>query len=187
MDTGQKPPRGSLNSPEVDSRFGRRWLKRGETRLPVLYSTIGDQLRNTRLHRTICRWVIGTPNWKKLLTDQYRKRWPLYRGLRASLFAEFALKPFATRSFFETCHMLPFYGRGCTFWRGNSVDSKFRLTSIDYRIRPWKGEARGDMYMNGMLVRKDVAPLGKSAGKWNFEFPQNGHKLHYRPPFPNRL
>ena len=186
MDLDKKSVRGSILTPEVDSRFGRRWLKRGDTKMPVLYSRIGEQLRNTRLHRTICRWVIGAPNWKKLLTEQYRKRWPLYRGLRAALFAEFALKPFSTRTFVETCHTLPFHGVGGLFWRGSERSSKFRLNDSDYRIRPWKGEARGDLYMDNMLIRKDVAPLGKSAGKWNFQPPVGAHKLYYRPSFPLR-
>jgi hypothetical protein len=157
---------------------------------PVLYSKIGERLRNTRLHRTICRWVIGTPNWRKLITEQYRKRWPLYRGLRASLFAEFALKPFSTRSFYETCHTLPFNGVGGQFWRGTEGSvhggNFFRLKSIAYQIRPWKAEARGDLFMQNVPIRIDVAPLGKSVGKWNFEPPIGASKLYYRPPFPNR-
>ncbi len=189
MDIETKPPRGSINPPVVDSKYGRRWMKRGETKFPVLYSSIGEQLRNTKLHRTICRWVIGTPNWKKLLTQGYRKRWPLYRGLKAGLFAEFALKPFSTRTIFETCQTLPFYGIGGKFWRGKEGSAHhgnfFNLNAIEYSIRPWKGEARGDMYMSGHLVRRDVAPLGKSVGKWNFEPPKNCSKQHYRPPFPD--
>jgi len=165
-------------------------MKRGEMKQPVLYSKIGEQLRNTKLHRTICRWVIGTPNWRKLLSEQYRKRWPLYRGLKASLFAEFALKPFSTRSFYETCQTLPFNGLGGKFWRGKEGSAHqgnfFTLRSIDYQIRPWKGEARGDMYMNNTLVRKDVAPLGKSVGKWNFEPPNGASRVFYRQPFPAR-
>jgi hypothetical protein len=188
MDLETKRPRGYLQSAVVDSKHGRRWLKRGESRFPVLYSRIGEQLRNPRLHRTICRWVIGTPNWVKLLTDPYRKRWPLYRGLRAAFFAEFATKPFATRTFAETCHTLPFHGIGGRFWRGQEGKPHhgtfFTLRSIDYRIRPWKAEMRGDMSMSNMVVRKDVAPLGKSIGKWNFQPPEGAHKLHYRPPFP---
>lgn len=188
MDIETKPPRGSINPPITDSKFGRRWMKRGEAKFPVLYSGIGEQLRNTKLHRTICRWVIGTPNWTKLITNKYRKRWPLYRGLRASLFAEFALKPFSSRNIFETCHTLPFYGVGGSFWRAKQEQqhngSFFRLHSIDYAIRPWKGEARGDIYMMNHLVRRDVAPLGKSVGKWNYEPPTNACKIHFRPPFP---
>jgi hypothetical protein len=188
MELDDKKPRGYLNTSEVDSKFGRRWIKRGESRFPALYSRIGEQLRNPRLHRTICRWVIGTPNWVKLLTDPYRKRWPLYRGLRAGLFAEFALKPFATRTIAETCQTLPFFGVGAKFWRGpqgtSHNGSYFSLRHIDFRIRPWKADLRGDLCMNGMVIRKNVAPLGKSVGKWNFEPPVGGHKLHYRPPFP---
>ena len=47
-------------------------------------------------------------------------------------------------------------------------------------------EMRGDMHMNGVTIRKDVAPLGKSIGKWNFEAPLGASKHHYRPPFPAR-
>lgn len=188
MDLDTKPPRGFINPSEVDSKFGRRWIKKGDSRFPTLYSRIGEQLRNPRLHRTICRWVIGTPNWIKLITDPYRKRWPLYRGLKAGLFAEFALKPFATRTISETCHTLPFHGVGGKLWRGPQSSSHngnfFALKEVDYRIRPWKAEMRGDMCISGMVVRKDVAPLGKSVGKWNFEPPKGAHKQHYRPPFP---
>ncbi len=189
MDVQSKPPRGYINPPSIDAKFGRRWLKQGEDKKPVLYSQIGEQLRNRKLHRTICRWVIGAPNWKRLLSDQYRKRWPMYRGLRVGLFVEFALKSFATRNFFETAHTLPFYGVGGTFWRGASGKAPsdyFVLKGIDYSIRPWKGEAVGDLFMNHMRIRKDVAPLGKSVGKWNFESPKNASSLYYRPPFPER-
>lgn len=190
MDIDNKRPRGYVHPSDVDSKHGRRWIKRGDSRFPTLYSRIGEQLRNPKLHRTICRWVIGTPNWVKLITDPYRKRWPLYRGLKAGLFAEFALKPFATRTFAETAHTLPFYGVGGKFWRATeSVPHKgsfFTLRSIDYRIRPWSAEMRGDMHMNGVTIRKDVAPLGKSIGKWNFEAPLGASKHHYRPPFPAR-
>lgn len=185
MDLQSKPPRGYINPASVDAKFGRRWMKKGDDKKPVLYSRIGEQLRNTKLHRTICRWVIGAPNWKKLLSDQYRKRWPMYRGLRVGLFAEFALKPFSSRNFFETAHTLPFHGVGGAFWRGSPGDY-FVLKNIDYSIRPWKGEASGDMYMNHMRIRSDVAPLGKSVGKWNFDPPKGAVPLHYRPPFPDR-
>jgi hypothetical protein len=191
MDVQTKPPRGAVNPPVIDSRFGRRWMRRGEMKQPVLYSRIGEQLRNTKLHRTICRWVIGTPNWKKLITEQYRKRWPLHRGLRASLFAEFALKPFSTRSFYETCQTLPFNGVGGKFWQGKEGrphdGTFFELKTIQYQIRPWKAEARGDMIMNSIPIRNDVSPLGKSVGKWNFEPPAGSSKLFYRPSFPVRL
>ena len=190
MDVQTKPPRGFVNQAEVDSKHGRRWIKRGDSKMPVLYSRIGDQLRNTKLHRTICRWVIGTPNWKRLITEQYRKRWPLYRGLKAGLFAEYALKPFISRNFFETSHTLPFFGIGGKFWRGSQGSSHngsfFGLKSIDFSVRPWKGEARGNMYINGTLIRADIAPLGKSIGKWNFEPPTGAVNIHYRPPFPSR-
>jgi hypothetical protein len=188
MDVDDKLPRGYLNTKEVDSRYGRRWIKRGESKFPALYSRIGEQLRNPKLHRTICRWVIGTPNWVKLITDPYRKRWPLYRGLNAAFFAEFALKPFAKRTISETCHTLPFYGVGGKFWRGPSPHNGnyFKLRSVEYQIRPWKAEMRGDMYFGNIAVRKDVAPLGKSIGKWNFEPPAGGSKLYYRPAFPER-
>jgi hypothetical protein len=190
MDVQTKPPRGYIKSQSVDMKYGRRWLRRGEEKLPALYSRIGEQLRNPKLHRTICRWVIGAPNWKKLITEQYRKRWPMYRGLRVGLFAEFALKPFASRTFFETAHTLPFFGVGGRFWRGaegkDHYGNFFSLKNIDFTVRPWKGEARGDMYMNGVRVRSDVAPLSKSVGKWNFEPPVGAVRLHYRPPFPDR-
>lgn len=190
MDIDSKLPRGYIKTKEEDFKYGRRWMKRGESRFPVLYSRIGEQLRNPKLHRTICRWVIGAPNWIKLITDPYRKRWPLYRGLNAAFFAEFALKPFANRTISETCHRLPFYGVGGRFWRGpmgcKHNGSFFKLKSIEYKIRPWKAELRGDMYMSDIAVRKDVAPLGKSVGKWNFEPPVGASKLHYRPPFPDR-
>lgn len=188
MDVQSKPPRGFINPQSIDSKFGRRWLKKGEDKKPVLYSRIGEQLRNPKLHRTICRWVIGAPNWRKLLSNQYRKRWPMYRGLRIGLFTEFALKSYSARNFFETAHTLPFHGVGGTFWRGSSQPSgdHFLLDRIDYSIRPWKGEALGDLFMNHMRIRKDVAPLGKSVGKWNFSPPKDAVRLHYRPPFPDR-
>ena len=190
MDIDTKRPRGYVNPSPIDSKFGRRWIKRGDTRFPALYSRLGEQLRNTKLHRTICRWVIGTPNWVKLITDPYRKRWPLYRGLKASLFAEFALKPFSTRSISETVHTVPFYGVGGKLWRGPQgmphSGSYFQPKSVDFQIRPWKAEMRGDMFMSGIAVRKDVAPLGKSVGKWNFEPPAGANKIHYRPSFPDR-
>jgi hypothetical protein len=188
MDLETKPPRGFVNPSDVDSRFGRRWIKRGENRFPTLYSRIGEQLRNPKLHRTICRWVIGAPNWIKLITDPYRKRWPLYRGLKAALFAEFAMKPFSTKTIAETCQTLPFFGAGGKLWRGPQGGphngNYFVLRRIDFRIRPWKADLRGDLCMNGITVRKDVAPLGKSVGKWNFEPPAGAHKIHYRPSFP---
>jgi hypothetical protein len=188
MDIETKQPRGFINPSQIDSKYGRRWLKRGESRFPVLYSKIGEQLRNPRLHRTICRWVIGTPNWIKLITDPYRKRWPLYRGLKACLFAEFALKSFEKRSFSESCQTLPFNGVGGKFWRAPKgrphPGDFFVLRNISYTIRPWKAEMRGDLCMNNVVVRRNVAPLGKSVGKWNFEPPTGAHKLYYRPPFP---
>lgn len=190
MDTDNKLPRGYINTKEEDFKFGRRWIKRGESRFPVLYSRIGEQLRNPKLHRTICRWVIGTPNWIRLITDPYRKRWPIYRGLNAAFFAEFALKPFAKRTIAETCHTLPFYGIGGKLWRGapgSQHDGNYFIPkSVSYRIRPWKAEIRGDMYFSHILVRRDVAPLGKSVGKWNFDPPTGASKLYYRPPFPDR-
>ena len=190
MDVDEKRPRGYVHSPVVDSKFGRRWIKRGDSKFPTLYSRIGEQLRNPKLHRTICRWVIGTPNWVKMITEPYRKRWPLYRGLKAGLFAEFALKPFASRTIAETAHTLPFFGVGGSFWRGaqGSVHKGdfIKLNDIEYRIRPWKAEMRGDMFMSGIPIRKDVAPLGKSVGKWNFAPPAGAAKEHYRPPFPDR-
>jgi hypothetical protein len=186
MDLQTKPPRGQVNPLSVDARFGRRWLKRGDVRMPVLYSRIGEQLRNPKLHRTICRWVIGAPNWIKMITEKYRKRWPMYRGLRASLFAEFALKPFETRTFSETCHTLPSFGVGFKFWRGPAHSEHggnyFLLKNIDYRFRPFHAEARGDLFMNNILIRQNVAPLGKSVGKWKWEAPPGT----IRPPFPER-
>lgn len=190
MDIDTKRPRGYVGPADVDSRHGRRWIKRGDNKIPTLYSRIGEQLRNTKLHRTICRWVIGTPNWVKLITEPYRKRWPLYRGLKASLFAEFALKPFMSRTFSETTHTLPFYGISGKLWRGqersSDKNSYFTPTHIEYSIRPWRAEVKGDLYMQGLCIRKDVAPLGKSVGKWNFEPPSGAHRIHYRPPFPIR-
>jgi hypothetical protein len=190
MDVDSKRPRGYVNDAVTDSKYGRRWIKRGDSKFPILYSRMGQQLRNTKLHRTICRWVIGTPNWIKLISDPYRKRWPLYKGLRASLFAEFATKAFANRTIAEKMHTLPFFGVGGKLWRGTEgrphSGSFFIPRCIEYQMRPWKAEIRGDVYMNGMKIRQDVAPLGKSVGKWNYEAPHGSSRLHYRPPFPDR-
>mmetsp|Transcript_70073 Transcript_70073/g.121302 ORF Transcript_70073/g.121302 Transcript_70073/m.121302 type:complete len:231 (-) Transcript_70073:38-730(-) len=185
-----RPPRGALNSKEYDEKHGRWWIEKKEVWRPKLYSTIGRHARDPKLDHLLCRWVMNTPGWKRLVRDAYRKRWPKYSQLCVGFFAEFALKNFSQRTLLETASTLPLNGVGCKFFRGAREDSpdtegKYFVPSfVDFRQRPIRGAMSGTQFMLGRPIKSNIAAVGKSAGSWRYELPADGHPAVYRPPFP---
>ncbi|CAE7572838.1 unnamed protein product [Symbiodinium necroappetens] len=184
------PPLGAHNTKEYDEQYGRWWFERKEEWRPKLYTTIGSHARSPRLKRTILRKCYNTPNFRALKMDVYRKRWPKTRGLNFRFFAEFCQKEFKKRTLLETAHTLPLFGAGCKFWRAPDAehpDTKgqyFLAESVEYRLRPIRGDIRGTQYVFGRPIRDGIAPIAKSLGSWRYEFPANAHPAVYRPPFP---
>eukprot|EP00439_Symbiodinium_sp_Y106_P068836 s1664_g11.t1 len=184
------PPLGAHNTKEYDEQYGRWWFERKEEWRPKLYTTIGSHARSPKLKRTILRKCYNTPNFRALKMDVYRKRWPKTRGLNFRFFAEFCQKEFKKRTLLETAHTLPLFGAGCKFWRAPDAehpDTKgqyFVAESVEYRLRPIRGDIRGTQYVFGRPIRDGIAPIAKSLGSWRYEFPANAHPAVYRPPFP---
>lgn len=183
-------PIGAHNVREYDEKHGRWWVERKEEWRPKLFSPIGRHARDPKLHKNMLRWVINTPAWKKLAREMYRKRWPALENLCMRFFAEFGLKNFRKRTLLETAHTLPLYGRGCKFWRGNRPDAEetkgqfFVAESVEFKLRPIRGEIRGTQHVIGRPVISGISPIAKTLGSWRYEFPKGAHPAVYRPPFP---
>ena len=183
---------GAVNTEEYDKKYGRWWRPhKDDTRRPILYSTIGEPCRNPKLHRTILKWV-HSANWKRILTNKYRKRWPGMEMFSVAFFAEFILKPQKEMNLFELCRTLPNYGIGARFWSGKrNIQTEgpekgkpalsFQLDRIKWHTGriPFKGRVWGTQYHRGIPIREGVAALGKSSGGWQYELPPG-----CRPPFP---
>mmetsp|Transcript_6137 Transcript_6137/g.10635 ORF Transcript_6137/g.10635 Transcript_6137/m.10635 type:complete len:276 (+) Transcript_6137:34-861(+) len=188
-----KPIRGQLNQQEYDEKYGRWWSEKKGVMRPNLYTSIGKHARSPQLSKMMLRWVYRTPVVTKYLRDPYRKRFPKANSLKVEHFAEFCQKEFTKRTLLETACTLPLDGVGCKFWRGGTPDAEdsmgkyFMATSTTVKTRPIKGLVRGDQYINGKLVRRDIAPVAKTLGWWCYSFPEDGHRYVYRPPFPKAL
>lgn len=184
---------GKVNSQEYDEKYGRKWFeKKKETFAPKIYSSIGKHARNPKLWRTIRRNLQG-PNFRKLLRDPYRKRWPEADKITVAHFAEFCIKDFKRRTLLETAATLPLDGVGCKFWRANKPDAPedrgdyFVASSAEIRQRPIRGILRGMQYYGGRPARDNIAPVAKSLGSWRYALPDNAHPTVYRPLFPSML
>jgi len=186
-------PRGANNTREYDEKYGRWWYERKEEYRPTLLTTIGRHARAENIRPSIRREVVNTPNYKRLLRDPYRKRWPKIANLGVLFFAEFWLKEFHRRTLLETASTLPLDGVGCKFWRAGGPDSpdtsgKFIVaSSVEFKQRPIRGSLRGTQYFSGRAVRHDIEPVGKTLGCWRYEFPEGAHPSVYRRPFPELL
>eukprot|EP00450_Noctiluca_scintillans_P040658 CAMPEP_0194481498 /NCGR_PEP_ID=MMETSP0253-20130528/3896_1 /TAXON_ID=2966 /ORGANISM="Noctiluca scintillans" /LENGTH=225 /DNA_ID=CAMNT_0039320987 /DNA_START=59 /DNA_END=737 /DNA_ORIENTATION=+ len=181
--------RGSHNTQEYDETYGRHWNEYKEHFRPILYSTIGQHTFPEGHNKSMLRWITGTPKWKKLVGDTYRKRWPKWVNLNIRFFAEFSSKEFRKRTLLETASALPLNGVGCTFWRGersapNPKGRSFVASSVEFRQRPIHGVLRGTQFCCNRPILENVAPLLKSQGGWNYAFPVGAHPDVYRPPFP---
>merc|ERR1711972_466407 len=135
-------------------------------------------------------WVLNTPGWKKLMRDPYRKRWPKYSQLCVRFFAEFCLKGYTSRTLLETASTLPLAGVACKFFRAPEADHPdtrgkyFIASSVEFTQRPFRGKLQGTQFIAGRPVMHGIAPVGKTLGKWRYEFPDGAHPVVYRPPFP---
>jgi len=194
MENKERVPRGKLLAEEEDKKYGRWWNDdRGDKRRPILYTRIGTTCRPEYMRLSLLHgWQKHTPNWKKVVGEVYRKRWPGYKELCIVFFAEFAIREWSKRTLLETCHRLPFFGVNCTVQRGlqenHTINPKKPITILretDYRIRPFNGKLRADYFSaSGALIRNHITPLGKSSGKWIYEYPKNADPRIYRPSFP---
>jgi len=193
QERGEKKPRGALKPREYDETHGRWWRQHKDVWAPKLFSTIGRHARSPGLKTTMLRWVYRTPNWRRLMRDQYRKRWPPAENMTMRFFAEFALKDFKDRSFLETACSVPLDGVGSKFWRPSRKDGPdtrgryFVPASVEYKQRPFRGSIRGTEYMFGRPIRNDVAAMNKSVGQWRCEPPAGAHPSVFRPTFPPTL
>merc|ERR1712118_374648 len=89
-------------------------------------------------------------------------------------------------------HNLPFFGLLGRFWRSLDQSSRpegeyFVPSSVDWKVRPFKGVVRGTQFMDGFPVRSSVSAVNKNRGRWLYEPPADGHKLYFRPLFPNSV
>merc|ERR1712194_542054 len=63
----------------------------------------------------------------------------------------------------------------------------FVAESAQWKIRPVRGMVRGTQYLFDRPARKNIAPIAKSLGNWNYELPEGAHPDVYRPAFPAPL
>lgn len=186
-------PRGKILPEAEDKKYGRWWQEQKDKRRPILYSRIGQPCRPEHLRISLLfGWQKHTPNWKRVIGEAYRKRWPGYKELSILFFAEFALKEWSRRSLSETCARLPFFGVGSVFQQSvlenariKETKPKMVLRDMDYRIRPFESRARADYFSaSGALIRHNISPIGKHEKGWIYSFPANADPRIYRPPFP---
>lgn len=187
---------GAHDPEEHDRKFGRKWRDKGSSRRPNLYSKIGQPCPPPGTKPTLFfEGQKASRNWLNLVRSQHRKRWPLHFGLSIAFFAEFTSKVWHRMNLYETCAMLPGFGVGCTFWKPNYTRGPrkggwaFLLEHIDWQVRPFAGSMSGSTLFRDTLIRKNMAPLGKSYTGWNFCFPPRESKDRwiFRPPFPKLL
>lgn len=185
-----KLPLGYINDKEYDEKYGRWWHENNIEERPRLYSTIGRHARSPHLHRRIILWARSTPNWKRLLRDVYRKRWPTAPLVSVAFFAEFCHKSFEKRTLLETANTLPLRGVGCKFWRGKTPDCPdtrgqfFILSDVEYKQRPIRGTLKGTQYFRGVRIKEGIAPVAKSLGSWCYSAPDGASEIVHRPSFP---